>query len=269
MVKVAIAQAHLQVGDVPGNILETKKLIKEAVAQGAQIVVLPELANSGYVLESKEELSNMLKQDHCLEVWQQESKENNLIIVAGFAEEKDNNFYNSSVIIIDGEIKTIQPKSHLWENEKKFFTPGNKVPEIIETKYGKISTMICYDAEFPEYVRNVSEKGCQLLCVPLNWATGAYNKPSHEKRPMELLKIMTMAANNKIWIAICDRAGKERNIEWLGSSAVINPDGWPIAEVGPKSGIAIAEIDLKTAVDKKISPLNHVFEDRRTELYTN
>ena len=61
-----------------------------------------------------------------------------------------------------------------------------------KTKYGKISTMICYDAEFPEYVRNVSEKGCQLLCVPLNWATGAYNKPSHEKRPMELLKIMTI-----------------------------------------------------------------------------
>lgn len=110
MVKVAIAQAHLQVGDVPGNILETKKLIKEAVAQGAQIVVLPELANSGYVLESKEELSNMLKQDNCLEVWQQESKENNLIIVAGFAEEKDNNFYNSSVIIIDGEIKQFSQK---------------------------------------------------------------------------------------------------------------------------------------------------------------
>lgn len=268
MVKVAIAQAHLQVGDVPGNILETIKLIEQASNQGAQIIVLPELANTGYVFESKEELSKVLEKDNCLEIWQKESKEKKLIIVAGFAQKINNEFFNNGVIIIDGEIKTIQTKNHLWENEKKFFTSGTKIPEIIETKYGKISTMICYDAEFPEYVRNVAEKGCELLCVPLNWPTGAYNKPSNEKRPMELLKMMSMAANNKIWIAICDRTGSERNVDWLQSSALINPDGWPIAEVGPKSGFVIADIELKVAQDKKISPYNDVFKDRRPELYS-
>jgi len=120
LVKVAIAQAHLQVGDVPGNILETKKLIEQASNQGAQIIVLPELANTGYVFESKEELSKMLEKDNCLEIWQKESKEKKLIIVAGFAQKINNEFFNNSVIIIDGEIKTIQTKNHLWENEKNF-----------------------------------------------------------------------------------------------------------------------------------------------------
>ncbi|MFM9095738.1 MAG: carbon-nitrogen hydrolase family protein, partial [Actinomycetes bacterium] len=95
MVKVALAQAHLQVGDVPGNIFETVKLINKASEQGAQIVVLPELSNTGYVFESKEELKNILKNDNCLEVWQKESKDKQIIIVAGFAQEINNKFYNN------------------------------------------------------------------------------------------------------------------------------------------------------------------------------
>ena len=269
MVKVAVAQAHLQVGDVPGNILETVKLINKAHDQGAQIVVLPELSNTGYVFESKDELRNMLQNDNCLETWQKESKEKQIIIVAGFAQEIDNKFYNQSVIIEDGEIKTIQTKTHLWNTEKKFFTSGNKLPTVVKTKIGKIATMICYDAEFPELVRNVTENNCQLLCVPLNWPDGAYNKPLMEKRPMELLKIMSMAANNKIWIAICDRTGTERNVNWLESSSIINVDGWPISQVGEGSGVALADIDLRLADNKKISEVNHVLEDRRTDIYLN
>ena len=141
MVKVAVAQAHLQVGDVPGNILETKKLIEQASNQGAQIIVLPELSNTGYVFESKDELSIMLENDNCLEVWQHESKEKQIIIVAGFAQRIDDKFYNNSVIIEDGEIKTIYSKIHLFNTEKNYFEAGNKIPDIINTKYGKISIL--------------------------------------------------------------------------------------------------------------------------------
>ncbi len=268
MVKVAVAQAHLQVGDVPGNILETKKLIEQASNQGAQIIVLPELSNTGYVFESKDELSIMLENDNCLEVWQDESKEKQIIIVAGFAQGIDDKFYNNSVIIENGEIKTIYSKIHLFNTEKNYFEAGNKIPDIINTKYGKISTMICYDLEFPEFVRTLASKECELLCVPLNWPTGSFNKPSHEKRPMELIKAMSMAATYRLWIALSDRSGSERNVDWLQSSSIINPDGWPIAEVGQKSGLAIGDIDLNEAQNKKLSPNNHVFDDSRLKLYS-
>jgi predicted amidohydrolase len=269
LVKVALAQAHLQVGDVPGNIFETVKLINKASEQGAQIVVLPELSNTGYVFESKEELKNILKNDNCLEVWQKESKDKQIIIVAGFAQEINNKFYNNSVIIEDGEIKTIYSKVHLFNTEKNFFEEGNINPEIISTKYGKIATMICYDLEIPEFVRYVAEKGCELLCVPLNWPTGSFNKPESEKRPMELIKAMSMSATFRIWLAICDRSGKERNVEWLESSSIINLDGWPIKQVGKGSGIVMAEIDLNLAKDKTVSPKNHVFKDFKRDLYQN
>ena len=267
MVKVAVAQAHLQVGDVPGNILETVKLITEASKQGAQIVVLPELSNTGYVFETIEELRNMLKNDNCLEVWQKESKEKQIIIVAGFAQEINNKFYNQSVIIEDGEIKTIYSKIHLFNTEKNYFEEGFKNPEIINTKYGKIATMICYDLEIPELVRFVAEKGCELLCVPLNWPTGSFNKPEKEIRPMELIKAMSMAATFRIWIALSDRSGKERNVEWLQSSSILDLDGWPIAQVGKGPGVVIADIDLSLAQDKTVSPKNHVFKDFKRDLY--
>jgi predicted amidohydrolase len=267
LVKVALAQAHLQVGDVPGNIFETVKLINEASEQGAQIVVLPELSNTGYVFESKEELKKILKNDNCLAVWQKESKDKQIIIVAGFAQEINNKFYNQSVIIEDGEIKTIYSKVHLFNTEKNFFEEGNINPEIINTKYGKIATMICYDLEIPEFVRYVAEKGCELLCVPLNWPTGSFNKPESEIRPMELIKAMSIAATFRIWLALCDRSGKERNVEWLESSSIINLDGWPIKQVGKGSGIVMAEIDLNLAKDKTVSPKNHVFKDFKRDLY--
>ncbi len=69
MVKVAVAQAHLEIGDVPANISETLRLIDLAAKQNAQIVVLPELANSGYVYKNKQELIDALADIDVLKIW--------------------------------------------------------------------------------------------------------------------------------------------------------------------------------------------------------
>ena len=127
--------------------------------------------------------------------------------------------------------------------------------------------MICYDLEFPELVRLVAENGVELLCVPTNWPEGSFNRSINEPRPMELIKAMSAAATNRIWIALSDRCGEERNISWLEASSLIDPDGWPIAQVGHGAGIAVAEIDLAISKDKSLSPKNHALNDRRPELY--
>lgn len=110
MVKVAVAQAHLQSGDVPANILKTINLIDKLSQIGAQVIVLPELANSGYVYNDKQELINALENTDVLSLWQQKSKQYQNIIVAGFAQTEGEKVYNRSVIIDSGEILEIYTK---------------------------------------------------------------------------------------------------------------------------------------------------------------
>ena len=267
MVKVAVAQAHLQVGDVPANILKTLNLIDTVSNLGAQVVVLPELANSGYVYQNKQELIKSLENTDALQMWQDKSKQYQNIIVAGFAQVEGDKVYNRSAIIDSGKILEIYTKVHLWDKEIGIFTAGNKAPKVVNSSIGKISTLICYDLEFPEYVRIPVIANVELIVVPTNWPKGFYNRPTKENYPMELIKAMAAAATNKIWIAICDRTGEERGVQWLESSCVINPDGWPVALVGPGEGYAIQDLDLSLAHDKAISPSNHIFNDRRNDLY--
>lgn len=267
MVKVAVAQAHLQSGDVPANILKTINLIDKLSQIGAQVIVLPELANSGYVYNDKQELINALENTDVLSLWQQKSKQYQNIIVAGFAQTEGEKVYNRSVIIDSGEILEIYTKVHLWDKEIGVFTPGNNIPKVVNSSIGKIATLICYDLEFPEFLSIPVVANAELIVVPTNWPKGFYNRPVNEKHPMELIKAMAAAATNKVWIAICDRTGEERGIEWLESSCLIDPDGWPVALTGPGEGFAMFDLDLSLSRDKSISPNNHIFNDRRKDLY--
>jgi len=180
---------------------------------------------------------------------------------------KFNTSHKSMDDIKNGEILDIYTKVHLFNDEKEIFTPGDSPPKVIQTSIGKIASMICYDLEFPELVRLVAENGVELLCVPTNWPEGSFNRSINEPRPMELIKAMSAAATNRIWIALSDRCGEERNISWLEASSVIDPDGWPIAQVGTGAGIVVADIDLEVSKDKSFSPKNHALNDRRPEIY--
>lgn len=267
MVKVAVAQAHLHFGDVPANISKTLNLIDTVSNLGAQVVVLPELANSGYVYQDKKEIIKALENTNALQLWQEKSRQYQNIIVAGFAQVEGEEVYNRSAIIDSGKILEIYTKVHLWDKEIGIFTAGNEVPKVVNSSIGKISTLICYDLEFPEFVRIPVIANVELLVVPTNWPKGCYNRPTKEKYPMELVKAMAAAATNKIWIAICDRSGEERGVQWLESSCVIDPDGWPVALVGPGEGYLIQDLDLSITRDKAISPNNHLLDDRRNDLY--
>lgn len=65
---------------------------------------------------------------------------------------------------------------------------------------------------------------------------------------------------------LCDRTGTERGQQWTAGTSIIGPDGWLVAEAGP-DGTAEASLDLTAGRDKSIGPLNHLFDDRRTDLY--
>lgn len=127
--------------------------------------------------------------------------------------------------------------------------------------------MVCYDLEFPEWVRLAALDGADLLCGPVNWPL--YPRPEGE-RPGEIVRVQADAAVNRMFVAVADRVGTERGQDWLGGSTVVDADGYPVtaSRLGEEA-ILTATVDLAQARDKSISEHNDVHQDRRPTLYAH
>lgn len=86
---------------------------------------------------------------------------------------------------------------------------------------------------------------------------------------MEVVRAQAAASVNRMFVAVCDRVGHERGVDWVGASVVCDPDGWPLAGPAPADSEAApaANCDLASAASKAISNHNDVLADRRPDLY--
>lgn len=247
-------------------------MINEAAKNGANLIVLPELANSGYVFNSREEafeLSEEIPKGKTTKAWMDAAAKNNVYIVAGINERDNNLLYNSSVIVgPDGYIGTFR-KVHLWNEENLFFEPGNLGFPVFKTPIGRISSNICYDSWFPESFRLAVLQGADIVCVPTNWVP----IPGQAKGERAMANSLIMAAShcNSVFIAAADRVGEERGQPFEGQSIITSYTGWPIA--GPasrdKEEIIYAEANLADARRKRNwNEYNQPLRDRRTDVYS-
>ena len=268
---VACCQLAPRVGDLEHNRQQALAAIRAAASQGAQVVVLPELVQSGYVFIDKAEALSLAETAHgeTLRQWAVLATELDVVIVGGFCERTERDeLYNSAALIDANGVQAVYRKAHLWNDEKRVFTPGNCPPPVVETRFGRIAVMICYDLEFPEWVRLPALAGAELLCAPVNWPDGP--RPAGE-RPAEVVRVQANASVNRLYIAACDRRGTERGVDWVGGSVIVDANGYPLA--GPLHGAAaapaiiLAHLDLSEARDKRISANNHVHQDRQPALY--
>jgi predicted amidohydrolase len=128
--------------------------------------------------------------------------------------------------------------------------------------------MICYDVEFPEWVRLPALAGADLLAVPTNWPADPVPPPPGE-RPNVVTNVQAAAYANRMFIAAACRVGAERGVSWVGGSLIAGPDGYPLA--GPAGAsdpeILVAVCDLAAARSKATSARNDALADRRPELY--
>jgi predicted amidohydrolase len=265
--RIAVAQAHPQIGDVPVNVAHCIDLMEKASREGAELVVLPELATTGYLLRDHKEFEHVLSQGTGIPEIAEASARLNIIVVVGYAEFIRGELFNKAVLIQDGEILGDYVKTHLWNNEKNLFTPGTSLPEVFDTRIGKVALAVCYDLEFPELVQHCGKKGAELIAAPTNWPAEA--TPLSQVGPfnIELIRAMANASYSKVFIAIACRTGEERGMTWIESSCVIDPSGFPLARAKQGVDIAYADCDFTLTHDKNISPLNNVFGDRREDLY--
>ncbi|MEU0989506.1 nitrilase family protein [Streptomyces sp. NPDC005953] len=268
-VTVACCQLAPQVGRTTDNRARIESAVRAAAGKGANIVVLPELANSGYVFESADELLSLAEpiDGPTIRKWEALARELRLVIVSGFAElGADGRAYNSGVLIDETGLRAAYRKAHLWNAEKTWgFTPGDQSPPVVDTPFGRIGLMVCYDLEFPEWVRKVALAGAELLCGPVNWPL--YPRPEGE-RPGEIVRIQADAAVNRMFVAVADRTGPERGQRWLGGTVIVDPDGYPLTPLHlGEEAIVTASVVLSEARNKAISERNDVHGDRRPELY--
>jgi predicted amidohydrolase len=136
---------------------------------------------------------------------------------------------------------------------------------VVQTRFGRVGMLICYDLEFPEYTRVVAMAGADLLAVPTNWPRA--DRPDGDAWP-EVIIARAAARTNRMAMACCDRTGTERGQEWNEGTTIIDRNGW-IAAITDERGEARAELDLGLSRDKLITPNNHLFTDRRPELYAD
>ena len=268
-VQVACLQLSPVIAQLADNCAMSTAAIAAAAADGAGLIVVPELVTSGYVFESLAEAKSVaITPAHPVFAdWAAAAGEG--VVVGGFAELGDDGLvYNSAAVVDQDGVLAIYRKVHLWDTEKRVFTPGDLAPPVLATRVGSLGVLICYDLEFPEMTRGLAMAGAEIIAVPTNWPL--VERPAAE-RPPEVVIAMAAARVNRVFIACCDRAGVERGQEWTEGTSIIGADGWVVAEAEKSDdGIptARATIDPSAAWDKTISPANDLFLDRRPDVYT-
>lgn len=246
--------------------------VRDAAAQGAQLVVLPELAPSGYCFLDREEAwaAGELLDGASVTALRQVSLERSVTVVAGLPLREGDALFNAAVVLEDGEVLGVYRKSHLWAREKLLFTPGEQGPLVLTTRCGVVAVVVCYDLEFPELIRVAAEAGAEIVAAPVNWPN--LDHPT-DQLPIEVVKAQAAAAYYGVYIVVADRCGDERGTRWVGGSCVVAPTGYLMA--GPatlpgepaRGALLLADVDPTASRDKRLGDYNDRLLDRRAPLY--
>ena len=270
-VRVACIQFEPKIGEKQRNVERSLELIAAAASRGAQLVVLPELCNTGYVFESRREAFGMaetIPDGSTVRAWAESARSHGLYIVAGITELADQALFNSAAVVGPEGFVGVYRKNHLWGEENLFFEPGNLGVPVFRTPIGRIACAICYDIWFPEVFRLAALQGADILCVPTNWVPMA-DQPA-DLPVMANVLAMGGAHSNSIFVAAADRVGIEREQPFIGNSLIVSCTGWPLAGPASRDGeeILFADVNLSDARRKRNwNAFNQVLRDRRTDVY--
>ena len=270
-IKVACIQMEPIIGCKQENVAKSLRFIGEAADNGARLVVLPELCNSGYMFSTRDEafaLAEVVPEGETCRAWSRICAERGLYLVAGIAERDDQVLFNAAVVVGPQGYLGKFRKVHLWNEENLFFEPGNLGFPVFRTPIGRIGTFICYDGWFPESYRLCALQGADIVCIPTNWVPIPGQDPKREA--MANILCMAGAHSNSMFVAAADRVGVERGQPFNGQSLIASYTGWPVG--GPasrdKEEIIYAEVNLADARRKRNwNEYNQVLRDRRTDVY--
>jgi predicted amidohydrolase len=274
-VKVAVVQFEPRVGveNLQRNADAVKERILQAAGNGANLIVLPELATTGYVFNTREEAfahSEPIHDGATVVLLSRLARELDLYLVACIVERDGDRLFDTAVLIGPSGYIGRYRKTHLWNTEKLWFTPGDEGYDVFDTPIGRIGLLVCWDIWFPETARIVSQMGADIICIPTGWVWTP--PPLYDASGVCMAAHLTITAAhvNNVFIATADRIGEERGAGFMGNSLIASTNGWPIDRIaGPdEDTIIYADVDLTASRTAPIwNHLNDLHRDRRTDLY--
>jgi len=251
-VNIALSQISCKIGDKKHNLNKIKKQIRQAKQNGANLIIFPELALTGYTLrDTVYELAEPIP-GPSTNLLTEVAKKENIHIVFGMVEQSEKAsgvLYNTAVLLspkgIVGKYQKMHLPTHSIFEEKRYFRPGYKSP-LFETDIGKLGLIICYDVFFPEIVRLLRLKGAELIiCISAS--------PAVRRKFFEILTV-ARAMENTVFLAYVNLVGIEDGLQFWGGSRLISPNG---------SIISQAKYDDEDLVTEKISYVDL----KRTEIF--
>ena len=286
MRKVTVAAIQMQCSKVvEENIDKADQMVRQAAAQGANIILLPELFERPYFCQERRYeyyayAKPVMENDavlHFMEV----AKELHVVLPISFYEKDGNVLYNSIAIIdADGTMLGVYRKTHIpddhYYQEKFYFTPGNTGFRVWDTAFGKIGVGICWDEWFPETARAMAVKGAEILLYP----TAIGSEPilecdsmPHWRRCMQghagsnLMPVMAANRIGEETVTPCEEnGGQSSSLVFYGSSFITDATGELVVSASrDKEEVLVATFDLDAIAEDRLSW--GIFRDRRPERY--
>jgi N-carbamoylputrescine amidase len=272
-IAVAAVQCPLG-GPRKDNIVRVERHIRDAAAQGARVILPPELFQGPYFCrEERGEWfaeARTVQEDEAVTRMRDVARELGVVVPVSFFEKAGQVHYNSvAVIDADGSLLGVYRKSHIPDGpgyeEKFYFRPGDTGFRVWNTRFGTIGVGICWDQWFPESARAMMLLGAEVLFYPT--AIGSEpHEPDLDTRDPWQRAMVGHAVSNVVPVVAANRIGVEGGQRFYGSSFIADARGEKVAELGRvDEGVLVATFDRDALARTRASW--GFFRDRRPELY--
>jgi len=262
MMKIAAAQIACAIGDITANLAKIRDFSERAKGDGAEWIVFPEMADTGYVMSVIRAQATPWAEGAVPEL-KRIAKDLALGIICGVAERDGESIYNSQVVInAKGEIAGKYRKTHLFSpppvEEHKCFAAGNCTASLAAGEF-RFGFSICYDLRFPELYRKLAtDEKANVFILSSAWP---FPRVEHFR-----ILATARAIENQSYVIVSNRVGKDGGVPFCGSSAIIDPYGVAIASASAdREELLVSKISLENL--QSVRDRMPVFADRRGDLY--
>ncbi len=269
--------------DAQGNIARAEKLVRQAAARGAQIILLPELFETPYFCIEQDarhlNLATALEENRAVRHFTPIARELGVVLPISFFERAGRAYFNSIAILdADGTNLGVYRKSHIPNGpgyqEKTYFSPGDTGFKVWNSRFARIGVGICWDQWFPETARVMALMGAELFFFPTAIGSEPPPAPPVNSREHWQRTQQGHAAANLTPLIAANRYGLERSLQdpqnlyirFYGSSFIADAMGEKVIEAGEEGdAVLVHTFDLEAVAQLRDNWF--VFRDRRPDLY--
>jgi predicted amidohydrolase len=263
---IAVVQTGSRIGAWQQNIDAVRAEVQALAASGSKVIVLPELFASGYDLDGIETMAESVPGRTSTALGALAAETDTVLVTAIAFRDADGIVFDSSLVVGPGGLIALGHKRFLWDREKSVFTPGAESGLLVSTPFGTIGVVICYEAGFPETVRDLVQRGADVIAVPSAFG--------HVRLHVWKLLTRSRALENGVVVAAAGLTGQTGDgPRFAGHSVIVGPQGRTIVEMDESVGSVSATVTRRELLDardevpylKDLARLGGITETRTTE----